>query len=430
MQEKQQQIKLPSAWKPDEWVCHHSSSRQSTRLDDYFHRQSKMKSPMTARNIDTPLSPKRISTARLRRQIENLSLKSTEYRMSGRKSKVKRLTDTTTPISYRSFLTYASRHGLTPPIHIPKMSKQSLKRWLDARDAYLGHNYPYIMERFKRRRQQRTKSTKSANETYRTIDYDEAISMFSIDPDRYSNSKLILSGKQRRLSRKDSPLKRISHSEINLRRSGGFLQRIKSFVQSPVSSLNRLSCRKQPKQTRTQIIYDYFDDKCVGTEINARTISRTDIKHNDQAIQVNLPRPQYKLYHEFDTSMVVGEKQQRTRSVRRYINYSDKATDTDFILNFINVEKERREEKNIDADENDKSARRNREKEKVDPYNEQFNVQHQLSTTNNTGNQIVPPIDLLHTSMDNEINNKQNGSRSTILSPTESNISVHEQLHR
>ncbi|CAF1429206.1 unnamed protein product [Adineta steineri] len=180
MQEKQQQIKLPSAWKPDEWVCHHSSSRQSTRLDDYFHRQSKMKSPMTTRNIDTPLSPKRISTARLRRQIENLSLKSTEYRMSSRKSKVKRLTDTTTPISYRSFLTYASRHGLTPPIHIPKMSKQSLKRWLDARDAYLGHNYPYIMERFKRRHRQRIKSTKSANETYRTIDYDEAISIRGI----------------------------------------------------------------------------------------------------------------------------------------------------------------------------------------------------------------------------------------------------------
>ncbi|CAF4556537.1 unnamed protein product, partial [Rotaria magnacalcarata] len=79
-----------------------------------------------------------------------LSLKSAEYRLSAGKSKVKRLIDRHSPHSHRSLLSYGSRRPVTPVLHIPKMSKQALKRWLDARDAYLGHQYPYVIEKFQR----------------------------------------------------------------------------------------------------------------------------------------------------------------------------------------------------------------------------------------------------------------------------------------
>ncbi len=60
-------MKLPAAWKPDEWVCHHSGNRGSTRMSDYYHHQSNGKSVTTSRNLDSPTSSKRISTAKLRR---------------------------------------------------------------------------------------------------------------------------------------------------------------------------------------------------------------------------------------------------------------------------------------------------------------------------------------------------------------------------
>ena len=70
MQEKWQQMKIPPAWKPDEWVCHHSSSRQSTRLDNYYNCPSGRKSAATtSRYVDTPISSKRISTAKLRQRM-------------------------------------------------------------------------------------------------------------------------------------------------------------------------------------------------------------------------------------------------------------------------------------------------------------------------------------------------------------------------
>jgi hypothetical protein len=382
-------------------------------------------------------------------------LKSAEYRRSGRQSKVKRLTDSFSPKSYQTFLSYRSRHLDTPVLRIPKMSKQSLKRWLDARDAYLGHNYPYIQERFERYRRRRRRKTKSTKTDDQMIDYEEAISIFSVDSNRFSVPELNSSGKQRRLSRKDSRIKPISQSETNLRRNRGLLECIKTFVQSRVRSLSRLSLRKPRQQKKPQIIHDNFDDKCVGTEISEQRIYRTNIERNDQAIQVNLARPQIELHHEFDTSMVEGERKQRIRSVRRYVEYSDKATETDFILNFANVEKERREEKEeneVDDDEDDKATRRSIEKEKIDPYNEQYNAQqeqHQLPSMSNsghrktrknepqqaqkltnTGNRIVPLTDLFPTSTNDENNDQQNGSRSTIFTPTESNASTHEQLQR
>ncbi|CAF4938421.1 unnamed protein product, partial [Rotaria socialis] len=72
------------------------------------------------------------------------------------------LIDCHSPKSHRSLLSYGSRRPVTPVLHIPKMSKQGLKRWLDARDAYLGHQYPYVIEKFKhlRRRRQRQQRRK------------------------------------------------------------------------------------------------------------------------------------------------------------------------------------------------------------------------------------------------------------------------------
>jgi hypothetical protein len=57
MQEKRQQMKIPSAWTLDKWVCHHSGNRQSDGL-----------SLMGSRNFASPSSPKRISTAKLKRR--------------------------------------------------------------------------------------------------------------------------------------------------------------------------------------------------------------------------------------------------------------------------------------------------------------------------------------------------------------------------
>ncbi len=377
-------------------------------------------------------------------------MKSAEYRRSGRQSKTKRLNDSLSPKSYKSFFSFASRRPITP-ILIPKMSKQSLKRWLDARDAYLGHNYPYIQERLERHRRRRRRKIKSSNEENKIIDYECAVSICSMDSDRFSVPELISTGQQRRLSRKDSHTKAISHSEINIRRKIGLFERIKSFVQAPVRSLSRLSLRKRQSPKKIQIIHDHFDDKCVGTEISEQKIIRTNIERKDQSTQANIPRPQIKLHHEFDTSMVVGEKKQRIRSVRRDIDYLDKATETDFILNFAIVEKERRkkkEEKKVDNDEDDKATRRDIQKENIDPYQEQYNVEQerhqlpsmlnsghrkkrqtesqQIQNLTNAGNRIVPLADIIQTS----INDKQNGSRSTILTSTESTASTHEQLLR
>ncbi|CAF3928629.1 unnamed protein product, partial [Rotaria sordida] len=460
--EKRQQIKIPSAWQPDKWVCHHSGNRQSTIMDDHYYQQSKGKLLTTSRNLNSSSSSHRISTAKLKERIENLSLRSAEYRRSAGKSKLKRLIGSHSPKSHRSLLSYSSRRPLTPILHIPKMSKQALKRWLDARDAYLGHEYPYIQEKSEHhRRRRRRQKRKSIKDDDKMIDY-EAISMFSIESERFNISERNSSEKQRQSSRKENRIKSNKNSQTNLRHSGGLLQRVKSFVQLPARSLSSLSLKKE-KQNKTQIIYDHFDDKCIGTEISEPIRFRTNIERYDQAIQVNLARPQIELYHEFDTSMVEGEKKPRIRSVRRYVEYCDKATETEFILNFANVEKEKREQKeenevNDDHDGDDKATRHSikEEQEEIDSYIEPSNVQQQqqkhllskmsdrnnhqiknnqsiqLSTYTNTGNRIVPLTDLFQTSNNDEIDNdnKQNGSRSTILTSTESNISIHEQLQR
>ncbi|CAF0814174.1 unnamed protein product [Adineta ricciae] len=459
MQERRQQLKIPPAWQPDEWICNHSGSRQSTRMDNYFvYQQSKNRSATSYRSLERSPTPKRISTAKLRRQIENLSLKSAEYRQSARQSKVKRLRDTISPVSYKSFYSYAlHRHLPTPPIHIPKMSKQSLKRWLDARDAYLGHNYPYIQDGL--RRHQRLRRRKARKETNTMIDYDETVTILSMESDRFTLPELTYTNSQRRLSRKESFTRRLSRSETNLRRPGSLLQRIKSFVRSPVASLNRLPCRKRARK-KTVIIWDNFDDKCIGTETSESTTSRTNIKRSDQGVQANLPRPRIELHHEIDTSMVVGEKRQRTRPVRKDVEYHDKAIETDFIENFVTVQREKKE-KEVNAHKNDKTTRSDAEKENINPStSEQYNVEQYQASDNdddkhhlpsmstsdrqrnkktneaikasrftNAGNRIAPLTDLFHSSTINE-NDKQNESRSAIVTPTESNTSVHEQLYK
>lgn len=69
MQERRQQMKIPPAWQPDEWICHHSGSRQSTGMDNYsVYQQSKNRSAISYRTLERSPTPKRISTAKLRRR--------------------------------------------------------------------------------------------------------------------------------------------------------------------------------------------------------------------------------------------------------------------------------------------------------------------------------------------------------------------------
>lgn len=378
-----------------------------------------------------------------------MSLKSAEYRRSARQSKIKRLNGSFSPKSYKSIFSSVSHRPMSP-VHIPKMSKQSLKRWLDARDAYLGHNYPFIQDRKKRFRRRR--KIQSRSKTDNIIDYECAASVLSIDSDRFSVPELKFSGKQRRLSRKDNRRKPISQSETNLRRKIGCFEGIKSLAQSSVRSLSRLSSRKSQTPKRIQIIHDHFDDKCVGTEISERNPHRKNIERKDQTTQANIPRPQIKLHHEYDTSMVVGEKKQRIRSVRRDVEYHDKATETDFIITTTIssgiVEKERRrgEEHQVKNQMNDKATRADRDEEKGDSDQNQSNLEHdehpsatmsksidqkktkkmelqQPPSAQMLNNRIVPLTDLDRRMTDN-------GSRTTILTSTESNTSAHEQLLR
>ena len=376
-----------------------------------------------------------------------MSLKSAEYRRSARQSKIKRLNGCFSPKSYKSIFSSVTHRPMSP-IHVPKMSKQSLKRWLDARDAYLGHNYPFIQDRKKRFRRRR--KIQSHTKTGNTIDYECAASILSIDSDGFSVAELKFSGKQRRLSRKDNRRKPISQSETNLRRKIGCFEGIKSLAQSSVRSLSRLSPRKSQIPKRTQIIHDHFDDKCVGTEINERNPHRKNIESKDQTTQANIPRPQIKLHHEYDTSMVVGEKKQRIRSVRRDVEYHDKATETDFIITISSgiVEKERRrgEEHQVKNQMNDKATRPDRDQEKGDSDQNQSNLEHDehpsptmsksidQKKTKKMELQQSPSAQILNNRIvplnDPDRRTNDNGSRTTILTSTESNTSAHEQLLR
>lgn len=314
-----------------------------------------------------------------------MGLGSCTSRQSGRSSRVKRLNESISQKSYKSFLSFSSRRTPLPPLRIPKMSKPAFKRWLDARDAYLGHQFPFLRERPHSRRRPRRRrrppgptqirpiSIKSAEKSINDDD-DGAISIFTLGSERLPEQNATAREPSRR---KESLSKTTSRSEGSLRRSG-ILERIKSFVQSPARSLSCLSvrrrtpCRSPEKKTKTTIVHDHFDDKCVGTEISDFPSFRSPYPREDQAIQVDLVRPQIELHYEFDPSMVEGEKQvQRIRSVRSRVEFSDKTTETEFISIWPNVEKEEENE-----EEKDKRKKSNSDKatspapveSKVDSY--------------------------------------------------------------
>lgn len=406
--------------------------------------------------------------------IEDLGLGSANRHQSGRSSKVKRLNDSVSQKSFKSFLSFSSRRTPLPPLRIPKMSKQAFKRWLDARDAYLGHQFPFLRQRPKsrrcarhphrRRRRRRNQSNadsqtrpSSIKTTEKSINDDdenvEAISIFTLGSEKIHEQKV--------LSREPSRRKEnTSHSESNLRRSG-ILERIKSFVQSPARSLSCLSLRRRTavnvsaqSKKKTQIIHDHFDDKCVGTEINDFRSLRSAYSRQDQSIQVDLVRPPIELRYEFDPTMVDGEKQvRRIRSVRTRVEFSDKTTETEFIsTSWPNVEKEEKEERKKCND--DKATCLSQVETELDSYIKPANVEPTSSTlqahqsismpnspdekptkspipsskSSERSNRIVPLTNLLQTSM--KIDQDQRTKSATIGSPTESNLSIQEQLQR
>lgn len=68
MQEKWERLKIPPAWKPDQWICHHSGNRQSSMSSHCYYHSWERKSTATSRNVETPVSSRRISTAKIRRR--------------------------------------------------------------------------------------------------------------------------------------------------------------------------------------------------------------------------------------------------------------------------------------------------------------------------------------------------------------------------
>jgi hypothetical protein len=232
------------------------------------------------------------------------------------------------------------------------MSENALKRWSETRDAYLGHQHPYIQER-PRKSKQRDKTVKN----------EEVVSVFSHESNRVTVPEII-------------PETQVKHPETD-----------------------HLLFEKQQK---TQIIRDHFDDKCIGTETYEPILLKPYIEQTDQAVQVDLAPPQIELHHEYDTSMVDGEKKQLIESDRPNVEYSDKTTETDFVLN---TEKE-----------NEKSSEEEDVKDSMPDIDARKTPSVYLSTMNN---RIVPITD-----PPNDADN------ATIISSTESNTSIYEQLQR
>ncbi|UJR22802.1 hypothetical protein I4U23_025833 [Adineta vaga] len=227
-------------------------------------------------------------------------------------------------------------HNNFPALHIPRMSDAALKRWCDARDAYLGDQCPYIQN------QQQIKPKMKSNH--------ETMSIFTVESDRFSKTDL----------------------------------RQSSFV------------KQLSQKAKTRIVHDHFDDKCVGTESNGRNFFNIDIEQIDQSIQVDLPPPQFELHHEYDISMVEGEKKQQIESKLESIEYCDKAIETDPILT-IEVE----------------------------------NVITQ-PTTEKLETQSTPYINdrLFNDDKNKNNNDDDDDDTKTILSSSDSNISISEQFHR
>ncbi|CAF3660832.1 unnamed protein product [Rotaria sp. Silwood1] len=240
MQEKEQQLKLFPERKRDDWIGHHKNDRDSVKL---------------------------------KQQTENISLASEDYRHSSCKSKVKRLSDN---ISQKKILLHL------PIIHIPEMSVKTLQRWCEARNTYLGQQYPYLQKH----RSIKQKENTSKNE--------ENISIFTVESEQ--------------LNAIDLPYR---------------------------------SFEKQQSQN-VQSICDHLKDECVGTELNETVFLNTDIEHIDQANQVDLPSPQSELYlnNSHNTSMIENEQNQPKLSKQESVEYCDKAIETDLILNSIEKENE------------------------------------------------------------------------------------------
>jgi hypothetical protein len=100
--------------------------------------------------------------------MDNVSLANKDHRHSARKSKVKRLTDDT---KQKKLLSHS------PVLHIPQMSEKSLKRWCEARDTYLGQEYPYTQKPRRIKRMDKPRKQK------------ERTSFFTLDSNRFSRKE-------------------------------------------------------------------------------------------------------------------------------------------------------------------------------------------------------------------------------------------------
>jgi len=215
-----------------------------------------------------------------------------------------------------------------PALHIPQMSENALKRWREARDTYLGDQHPYIEKH--RKIKPKNKTTKKHNE--------ETKSFFTVESNEFSRTDL-------------------QHLPL------------------------------EQQQQEPQIMHDQVDDKCVGTEIDESILFETHIEQIDEATQADLPSPELELHPEYDTNMIEDEKKQEIQADQESIEYDDKGTETDLIL----------------------------DTKKEDEVDRQSTKETLIDSIPNIPNQIAPIND---------------DDTKTILSSNQSNISLHEQLRR
>lgn len=367
------------------------------------------------------------------------------------------------------------------------MSKESMKRWLNARDAYLGGQFPYRIDRPKPRRPVRRKpihvdslktnrcvteiemETSSIIDTDRIMDSDESISMITVESQHFTHldDHSVASLPSEKVSNspecRDASTQSNTHSETVKMYHPRLFDRLKSWIRSPIHLFNCLPfhhLRTLPESTPAsdeqrrpdaiEVHHDHFDDKCIETDnqLSETRISQL-IEQHDQSIQVESACLSNKLQHKHDSSITDDEirqaQNQRIRSSRCDIKYDDKSTATDFVLNFANVEKE----KSRDEKENDDKATCPKEEKEQDFNISQSNIEQRASmflsdsrplhsaptpmiVSPHLSNRISPGNDhgshSIKTSHGNSIDHDL--SRSTIISPTESDLSLQEQLQR
>lgn len=163
------------------------------------------------------------------------------------------------------------------------------------------------------------------------------------------------------------------------------------------------------------IIHEQVDDKCIGTETNESILFETDIEQIDESIQADLPTPE-------------DESKQQIQSDQESIEYNDKSTETDLILNI-------KQDNEVDI-QSTKEPMPNVENQSEPIKDDIQSIKESITNVENQSELIKDDeVDIQSTkesmlNVQNESEPINDDDTKTILSSNESNISISEQFLR